>query len=104
MVIPASIVLAAVPAAVLIGTAAIRVAAATGTAFPAASLMQPDVSHAVFSHAGVFVGVGDLIVNGVLSRFVGLSVLVYSMKRKGGLTFGSQKPAHGHRFKFSPEL
>ncbi len=35
---------------------------------------------------------------------VGLSVLVYSMKRKGGLTFGGQKPAHGHRFKFSPEL
>ena len=35
---------------------------------------------------------------------VGLSVLVYSMKRKGGLTFGGQKPAHGHRFKFSSEL
>ncbi len=35
---------------------------------------------------------------------VGLSVLVYSRKRKGGLTYEGQKPAHGHRFKFSPEL
>lgn len=35
---------------------------------------------------------------------VGLSVLVYSLKRKGGLTFGCQKLAHGHRCKFSSEL
>ncbi len=35
---------------------------------------------------------------------VGLSVLVYSMKRKGGLTFGNQKPAHNHRFKPSSEF
>ncbi len=35
---------------------------------------------------------------------VGLSVLVYSKKRKGGLTYEGQKPAHGHRFQFSPEL
>ena len=35
---------------------------------------------------------------------VGLTVLVYSMKRKGGLTFGGQKSAHNHRFKLSSEL
>lgn len=34
---------------------------------------------------------------------VGLSVLVYDRKRKGGLTFGSQKSAHNHRFELSPE-
>lgn len=34
---------------------------------------------------------------------VGLSILVYGMKRKGGLTFGRQKPAHGHRFQFLSE-
>ena len=36
--------------------------------------------------------------------FVGLSVLVYSMKRKGGLTFGSQKFTRNHRFKLPSEL
>lgn len=35
---------------------------------------------------------------------VGLSVLVYSMKRKGGLTFGGEKPILHHRFKRSFEL
>ena len=40
----------------------------------------------------------------VALALVGMSVLVYSMKRKGGLTFGSQKPARNHRFKFSSEL
>lgn len=35
---------------------------------------------------------------------VGLSVLVYSVKRKGGLIFGRQKSDHDHRFKLSPEL
>lgn len=35
---------------------------------------------------------------------VGLSVLVYSMKRKGGLTFGNQKLPHNHRFKPSSEF
>ena len=35
---------------------------------------------------------------------VGLSILVYSMKRKGGLIFGGQKPTHHHSFKFSSEL
>lgn len=34
---------------------------------------------------------------------VGLSVLVYGMKRKGGLTFGGQKPICNHRSKLSPE-
>lgn len=32
---------------------------------------------------------------------VGLAVLVYSKKRKGGLTFGRQKSAHHHRFKLT---
>lgn len=32
---------------------------------------------------------------------VGLAVLVYSRKRKGGLTFGQQKSAHHHRFKLT---
>lgn len=36
--------------------------------------------------------------------FVGLSVLVYSMKRKGGLTFGNQKFTRNHRFKLPSEL
>lgn len=36
--------------------------------------------------------------------FVGLSVLVYSMKRKGGLAFGSQKFTRNHRFKLPSEL
>ena len=35
---------------------------------------------------------------------VGLSVLVYNMKRKGGLTFGGQKPICNHRSKLSSEL
>ena len=35
---------------------------------------------------------------------VGLSILVYSMKRKGGLIFGGQKPTHHHSFKLSSEL
>lgn len=35
---------------------------------------------------------------------VGLSVLVYNVKRKGGLIFGGQKPTHNHRFKLSSEL
>ena len=35
---------------------------------------------------------------------VGLSILMYSMKRKGGLTFGSQKPIFNHNFKLSSEL
>ncbi len=34
---------------------------------------------------------------------VGLAVLVYSIKRKGGLTFGRQKFAHHHRFKLTAE-
>lgn len=34
---------------------------------------------------------------------VGLAVLVYSIKRKGGLTFGCQKFAHHHRFKLTAE-
>ncbi len=34
---------------------------------------------------------------------VGLSVLVYSKKRKGGLTFGRQKSAHHHKFKLTAE-
>lgn len=33
---------------------------------------------------------------------VGLSVLIYSVKRKGGLVFGSRKPTHNHWFKLSP--
>ena len=40
----------------------------------------------------------------VALALVGLSILVYSMKRKGGLIFGGQKPTHHHRFKFSSEL
>ena len=32
---------------------------------------------------------------------VGLAVLVYSKKRKGGLTFGRQKSAHHHKFKLT---
>lgn len=32
---------------------------------------------------------------------VGLAVLVYHKKRKGGLTFESQKPTHHHRFKLA---
>lgn len=35
---------------------------------------------------------------------VGLAVLVYSRKRKGGLTFGRQKSAHHHTFKLTSEL
>ncbi len=34
---------------------------------------------------------------------VGLSVLVYGRKRKGGLIFGNRKPAHNHRLKLSSE-
>ena len=34
---------------------------------------------------------------------VGLAVLVYSKKRKGGLTFGRQKSAHHHKFKLTAE-
>ncbi|WP_304432672.1 hypothetical protein [Acutalibacter muris] len=34
---------------------------------------------------------------------VGLAILVYSRKRKGGLTFGNQKSAHHHGFKFTAE-
>lgn len=34
---------------------------------------------------------------------VGLAVLVYSKKRKGGLTFGQQKPAHHYKFKLTAE-
>lgn len=32
---------------------------------------------------------------------VGLAILVYSIKRKGGLTFGCQKSTHRHRFKLT---
>lgn len=32
---------------------------------------------------------------------VGLAVLIYSKKRKGGLTFGRQKSTHHHRFKLT---
>ena len=32
---------------------------------------------------------------------VGVAVLVYSKKRKGGLNFGCQKSAHHHKFKFT---
>ena len=34
---------------------------------------------------------------------VGLAVLVYSIKRKGGLTFGHRKSAHHHKFKLTAE-
>lgn len=34
---------------------------------------------------------------------VGLAVLVYSKKRKGGLTFGRQESAHHHKFKLTAE-
>ncbi|WP_322174966.1 hypothetical protein [Acutalibacter caecimuris] len=34
---------------------------------------------------------------------VGLAVLVYSRKRKGGLTLGGKKSTHNHRFKFTAE-
>ncbi|MDE7245167.1 MAG: hypothetical protein K2O18_14515 [Oscillospiraceae bacterium] len=45
----------------------------------------------------IFISVAALVL-------VGLSILVYSMKRKGGLIFGGQKPAHDHRFQLSSEL
>lgn len=34
---------------------------------------------------------------------VGLAVLIYSRKRKGGLNFGGQKSTHHHRFKLTAE-
>ncbi len=45
-----------------------------------------------------------IIISVAAFALVGLSVFVYSMKRKGGLTFGSQKPVFNHRFKLSSEL
>ena len=44
-----------------------------------------------------------IIISIAAFAFVGLSALVYSMKRKGGLTFGRQKPAYSHKFKFLSE-
>lgn len=37
----------------------------------------------------------------IVLALVGLAVLVYSKKRKGGLTFGRQKSAHHHKFKLT---
>ena len=34
---------------------------------------------------------------------VGLAILVYSRKRKGGLTLGGKKSTHNHGFKFTAE-
>lgn len=34
-------------------------------------------------------------------EILGLAILVYSKKRKGGLTYGRQKSAHHHRFKLT---
>lgn len=44
-----------------------------------------------------------IIISIAALALVGLSVLVYSRKRKGGLAFGRQKSAYNHRFKLSPE-
>lgn len=44
-----------------------------------------------------------IIISIAALALVGLSVLVYSRKRKGGLAFGRQKSAHNHRLELSPE-
>lgn len=44
-----------------------------------------------------------IIISVAALALVGLSVLVYGRKRKGGLAFGRQKSAYNHRFKLSPE-
>ena len=42
-----------------------------------------------------------ITVSVIALALVGLAVLVYSKKRKGGLTFGHQKSAHHHKFKLT---
>lgn len=44
-----------------------------------------------------------IIISIAALALVGLAVLVYSKKRKGGLTFGHQKSAHHHKFKLTAE-
>lgn len=44
-----------------------------------------------------------IIISVAALALVGLAVLVYSKKRKGGLTFGGQKSTHHHRFKLTVE-
>ena len=44
-----------------------------------------------------------IIISVAALALVGLAVLVYSKKRKGGLTFGGQKSTHHHRFKLTAE-
>lgn len=48
--------------------------------------------------------VNRIAISVVALALVGLSVLVYNMKRKGGLIFERQKSAHDHRFKLSSEF
>ena len=44
-----------------------------------------------------------ITVSAAAFMLVGLSVFVYSIKRKGGLTFGHQKPFYDHSFKLTSE-
>ena len=61
MVLPAALVTAAVPAAVLLLAAAVGIAAAAGAlAVPAGlGIPQPDIGHAVLHHAHTIAGIGD---------------------------------------------
>lgn len=42
-----------------------------------------------------------IVISVAALALVGLAVLVYNMKRKGGLTFGHQKSAYHHKFKLT---
>lgn len=45
-----------------------------------------------------------IVISTAAFALVGVSVLVYDRKRKGGLNFGCKKPTHDHRLKLSSEL
>ena len=68
VIVPATLVMAA-SVAVGILAVAVWVAAATGTVGIFLLIVQPDIGNTVFGHRHAGIGVGDFIVNGILSLF-----------------------------------
>lgn len=71
MIFSTAFLSAAVPLAVLVLTTTVWIAAATGTAtiFFGALLSQPNISYAVFRHLLPLVGVGNGVIDRVLTGF-----------------------------------
>ena len=69
VVFAAALVGAAVAAAVLVLAAAVGIIAAAGAfaILTGLRIAQPDICHAVFRHADILIGVGDLVINRVLT-------------------------------------